>query len=250
MTSIATISFRLAACALLASSVAWADQGPLAPILSLPAPAAQAATSGTPSAPTTLKGRVLEIVPAGSYLYLRLQTGAGETWAAIARGEVRKGDQVVIDDVTVMNNFRSKTLDRVFPSLAFGHLRGQAAQSPHGTPLAAPVDLEHIKVAKAQGPDAYSVAAIAAQRQALDGKTVAVRGKVVKFSPEIMGRNWIHLRDGSGSAAEGSDDILVTSADKVAVGDVVTARGTVRVDQDFGSGYAYRVLIEGAKLLR
>jgi hypothetical protein len=62
-----------------------------------------------------------------------------------------------------------------------------------------------------------------------------------------MGKNWVHLRDGSGTAGK-DNDITVTTGDRVAVGDVVTAKGTVRVDKDFGAGYAYPVIVEDAKL--
>ncbi len=77
-----------------------------------------------------------------------------------------------------------------------------------------------------------------------------MRGKVVKFNPEIMGRNWLHLRDGSGSAEKQDNDITVTTSDMVAKGDVVTIRGKVALDQDFTAGYAYPVMIEGAKVVK
>jgi hypothetical protein len=73
---------------------------------------------------------------------------------------------------------------------------------------------------------------------------------VVKVTPAIMGKNWLHLRGGSGSAATGDDDITVTSTATVAVGDVVVVTGTVRVNRDFGSGYSYPVLIEDATVAR
>jgi aspartyl/asparaginyl-tRNA synthetase len=82
----------------------------------------------------------------------------------------------------------------------------------------------------------------------LKDKTVTVRGKVVKFTASVMGKNWIHLRDGSGSAADKTDDVLVTTAEQAKVGDVVVVKGLVRTDKDFGAGYAYKVLIEDAKL--
>ena len=63
-----------------------------------------------------------------------------------------------------------------------------------------------------------------------------------------MGKNWVHLQDGSGSAAKGTHDILVTTTDAIAVGDIVDARGTVRTDVTVGPGYAYEVLVEGGKL--
>jgi hypothetical protein len=63
-----------------------------------------------------------------------------------------------------------------------------------------------------------------------------------------MGKNWAHLRDGSGSAADNSNDVLVTTKDQTKVGDVVTAKGVVHLDKDFGAGYTYKVLVEDAAL--
>ena len=73
-----------------------------------------------------------------------------------------------------------------------------------------------------------------------------VRGKVVKFLPQIMGKNWLHLQDGSGS--EGSNDLTVTTATTVNVGDVVLVSGVVSVDRDFGFGYEYDVILEDAEV--
>ena len=83
-------------------------------------------------------------------------------------------------------------------------------------------------------------------KAALKGKTVLVRGQVVKVSLGILGKNWLHLQDGSGSPSEGTNDILVTTKDNAAVGDIVSARGTVRTDVTVGAGYAYAVLVEDA----
>ena len=85
-----------------------------------------------------------------------------------------------------------------------------------------------------------------AQRTQLKGKTVAVRGKVVKFASNIMGKNWAHLRDGSGSAADGTNDLVVTTKQDVRAGEVVTARGVVNTDVDIGMGVKYKVLLEDA----
>jgi hypothetical protein len=125
-----------------------------------------------------------------------------------------------------------------------------APVSPHGAggKMASPVDLGSIKVAKAVGANARTVEEIVAKRAELKDQPVLVRGKVVKFNPEIMGKNWVHLRDGSGNAADGSNDILVTTQASTKVGDVVTVQGTVRTDKDFGSGYSYQVLIEEATI--
>ena len=112
----------------------------------------------------------------------------------------------------------------------------------------APVDVGDIKVPKASGPDARTVAEVITKRIELKDKTVLVRGKVVKFTPEILNKNWIHLRDGSGSASDNTHDLIVTTNDQAKVGDVVVVKGVVHVDKELGSGYAYKVLIEEATL--
>jgi len=104
------------------------------------------------------------------------------------------------------------------------------------------------KVDKASGSDARTVAEIWAQKGSLKGKTVTVRGKIVRYSAGVMGKNWMHLQDGSGDAGKGTNDITVTSQDGAAKGDVVTARGTVATDKDFGAGYTYPMIIEDAKV--
>jgi hypothetical protein len=108
----------------------------------------------------------------------------------------------------------------------------------------------NIHVDKANDPDARTVAEVNEKVAELKDQPVVVRGQVVKYNPGIMGKNWIHLRDGTGSAAERSNDLLVTSLEQAKVGDVVTARGIVRMDKDFGYGYRYQVLVEEATLAK
>ncbi|MDD3789448.1 MAG: hypothetical protein PHO94_12245, partial [Petrimonas sp.] len=89
------------------------------------------------------------------------------------------------------------------------------------------------------------VADLYEQKNQLAGKTVTVEGNVVKVSEAIMGKNWIHIQDGSGS--EGTNDIIFTSATQSAtVGDHIVATGTVAIDKDFGYGYFYPVIVEEA----
>ena len=110
--------------------------------------------------------------------------------------------------------------------------------------------MEAGKVDKATGADAHTVADVWAKKASLKEKTVSIRGKVVKYNPGVMGKNWLHLQDGSGDPLKSTHDITVTSQDPVAMGDVVTAKGLVRLDKDFGSGYTYGMLIEDAKVVK
>ena len=122
-------------------------------------------------------------------------------------------------------------------SLAFG-------TPPEGAK--APASSEPIKVQKASGANAYTVAEIFEKADKLDKKAVVVRGKVVKVSKGIMGKNWVHLRDGSGDAGKGTNNLVVTTQDVPNIGDVVTAKGTLYKDKDFGSGYKYKAIVEEA----
>ena len=212
-------------------------------------------STSAPPAPTTsgskVTGTVAETFDAAGYTYLRLQTASGEQWAAVRQTAVKQGQTVTLDVQMTAEKFESKTLKRTFDRILFGTLAGDAAAvpQPHVMP-AAPPDNAPIKVEKAAGSDAKSVAELWAARQSLKGGNVVVRGKVVKFLGGIMGKNWIHLRDGSGSQATGDNDITVTTNDTAAVGDVVTIRGVVHVDKDFGSGYSYPVIVEEASIVK
>jgi hypothetical protein len=119
-----------------------------------------------------------------------------------------------------------------------------APQMPAGHPTAEPgaeVDLSGI--AKAEG--GKTVAEVFAEKDALAGQPVTVRGKVVKVNAGIMGKNWLHVRDGSG--AEGTNDLTVTTAGTLpAVGDTVVVTGPVTLNKDFGMGYTYDVIVEDA----
>ena len=217
-------------------------------VLSIATLGAQAAAP-----PAGVSGEVLEALPVEGYTYLRLKTKEGEVWAAVPTTAKKKGDQVTIVNSMVMQNFESRTLKRKFDKILFGSLADSsgapvaaAMPQPAATPqpTAAPV----AKVPKATGADARTVAEVVQGRTALKDKPVLVRGQVVKVNLGIMGKNWIHLQDGSGTAANGSNDILVTTQDEAKVGDIVNAKGVVRNDVDLGSGYNYAVLIQEAKL--
>jgi hypothetical protein len=195
-----------------------------------------------------LKGTILEVRAADSYSYLRLKTQDGEVWAAVPRTELTQGAQVTVENPVTMRDFESKTLKRKFDKILFGQLSAGAAKtvSPHPAVPAPAASSAVIKVAKATGPDARTVAEVVKGKAELRGKAVLVRAQVVKVSNAIMGKNWLHLRDGSGSGTDGTNDIVVTTKDTVAVGDVVHVKGTVRTEVDIGGGYNYAVLIEDA----
>ncbi|MFH2123192.1 MAG: DNA-binding protein [Pseudomonadota bacterium] len=120
-----------------------------------------------------------------------------------------------------------------------------------GGSLGAMAPYTEIKVEKAAGENGYSVGEIFANNTKLDGKTIRVQGKVVKFSPNIMGKNWIHLQDGSGDPLTNTHDLVITtSAEPPKDKEVITMEGIVRANKDFGAGYSYVVIVEEAKIIQ
>ncbi len=265
---------RLSAVLLLAVAVAGCKKSdaPAAPQTAA-APADAAAPQAPAAAGTVIKGKVLETLEAPPYTYVKLATAQGESWAAVPKAALKKGDEAAVVGAMPMNGFESKTLNRKFDVVYFGTLEGAAGAPPAGGAMggamgggeggmppgglaaqhanvAKAADVGNVKVDKASGADARTVAEVHAQKAALKEKPVTVRGKVVKYNAGIMGKNWLHLRDGSGKDDKADNDITVTTQDAANVGDVVTIKGTVRTDKDFGAGYAYPVIIEDAKVAK
>ena len=205
---------------------------------------------------TVVKGEVLEVKDVESYTYLRLKTKDGETWAAVGRVPVKIGAKVTIENVAVMNNFESKSLKKTFPTILFGTLGGAGASAlgvGNGMAAAQPGLAKasvggDIHIPKANGENARTVAEIMTKGAELKDKPVSVHGRVVKYNSGIMGKNWLHLRDGSGSATNNTNDVLVTTTNQAQIGDILTVKGVVHTNKDFGAGYSYKVLIEEATL--
>jgi len=105
-----------------------------------------------------------------------------------------------------------------------------------------------VNVNKATGPNSYSVAECFEQAKELNAKTIRVRGKVMKVSRMIMGKNWVHIQDGTGNPLNNQHDLVVTTEEDPADGTVVTAEGVLSANRDFGAGYKYEVIIENAKV--
>jgi len=121
-----------------------------------------------------------------------------------------------------------------------------APTMPADHPVAGPAEAVDLAgIAKADG--GKTVEEVYKEKDALANGKVVVRGKVVKVNPDIMGKNWLHVRDGSGG--DGTNDLTVTTAGTLPdVGEVVVVSGTLVLDQDFGMGYQYPVIVQDAEI--
>ena len=214
------------------------------------------APAAAPATGDDLTGAVIEQLNAPPYIYLRIKTSKGEVWAAVPGAKIENGAVVTVFNPMLMTKFESKSLKRTFDEVYFGTLApasaeagGPAGKSPAGAPQP-PAQVAVDKVEKATGADARTVSELWAQKASLVGKTVSIRGTVVKYNEGVMGKNWIHLQDGSGDAKQGTNDITVTSLDGAAKGETITIKGTVRTNRDFGAGYSYAIIVEDAKVVR
>ena len=252
----------------------------LAAILALAGSALAMPPATTPTG--GISGTVIETMNSAGYTYLQVDTGQAKNWIAIPETKLSKGDKVTYSPGMEMVNFHSKSLDRTFPSIVFSpgltttEAKGgtapatepaaadtfaaaiakeqqpgspattEAAMNASGGSSGAVAPFAEAKVDKATGENAYTVAEIFAKAKELDGKTVKIKGKVVKFSPSIMGRNWIHLQDGSGDPLQNTHDLVATSSASPADGEIIVVEGKLAANKDFGAGYSYVAIIEEA----
>lgn len=190
-----------------------------------------------------VRGPVAETIEAGGYTYVRVEVNGESLWAAGPPTTVAVGDTVTFSTMIPMKAFHSKSLNRDFPVLyfvdSFG-MQSSAAAAVAPAPQATP-SVERVMIEKVAG--GYTIAEALAQKADLAGKPIKVRGKVTKYTAGIMGKNWIHMIDGSGA-----DDLIVTTSGSAAMGAVIVVEGALSLDRDFGYGYHYEVLMEDAQV--
>jgi hypothetical protein len=236
---------------LLATLTGSGAQAAATPADSAPAVTTHADADTPPANPGILNGEIVETMNAAGYTYILLDTGSGKVWVAASETRVAAGQRVSVPGGQVMTNFPSKTLNRTFDRIVFasgiypeGSLNKTAGQDRGmaGSGRTVATDAHVDSVTRADG--GYTVEEILSQGSTLGGQQVKVRGRVVKFSANIMGTNWMHIQDGT------AGDLTVTTDTAVSKGDLVLVEGVLSVNRDFGAGYLYPAIIEKATVTR
>ena len=194
-----------------------------------------------------------EVIQVNNYTYVKVKDNEQEYWLAINKTDVKKGETYYWSQGMPMKNFPSKELGRTFDLLYFvqdfssqpGTAADDMPSSSWAGKPASPVE-EQVSVEPAKG--GVTIKDLYDQPEKYKGKTVMVRGKVVKYNAAIMNRNWIHIQDGTKSGDH--FDLAITSSDQVRKGDVVLFKGVIDLNKDFGAGYFYDVIMEDATLLK
>jgi hypothetical protein len=213
----------------------------------LSAPAASEAKQGVH------KVIVNEVIQAGEYTYLNVSEKRKKTWLALPSIQASKGDQFYYTGGLEMTDFFSKELNRTFPSVLF--LEGISKEPTSGGNLVmnqstspGRVVTEKMDISIEPDEGCISIAKLMAEKSSYSEKSVRVKGKIIKFNQAIMGKNWVHIQDGSDF--NGLFDLTITTDSQVVVGDTITFEGKIILNKDFGYGYFYDVLMQDGKLIK
>jgi hypothetical protein len=194
---------------------------------------------------------VNEVIQTSNYTYLKLNEDGTEYWGAIPRNEeIKEGSTYYFDSSMEMKDFPSKELDRTFDKIYFiqeihsePFAPGHHVEQKMGSPEAGDQEIEPMDPVEG----GITIGQLYDELSAYSNKTVKIRGIVVKYTESVMGKNWVHIQDGTFS--KGKFDLTITTAATCDIGDEVTFEGKVVLNKDFGYGYFYEVLIEDAVLL-
>jgi len=193
---------------------------------------------------------VKEVLQTSSYTYLHVKAGAGGLqWLAIPARKFNVGDTCYFKGGLVMPDFKSKELNRSFDQVIFLEGISTTAEGAKNSAVGVPEHGTKPKPGKSDikikpAADGITIAELFKNKEKYKDKVVRIRGEVVKFNTKILGKNWVHLQDGTSFGDK--FDLTATLKSTLAVGDVITLECKVTLNKDFGSGYFFDVILEDA----
>jgi len=202
------------------------------------------------------KGEVLEVTQTTKYTYLLLEEDHSEYWIAIARQDIRPGTILYFTNPLEMKDFSSKELGKTFDRVYFvqqisdnpdftANPPGNTATA-NATPPRKQPETRKPSVRVEKLPGGVSIAELYEFHPRYAGKSIKIRGEVTRFSTGIMGKNWVHIQDGTEFA--GNFDLVITTLDSTSPGSTCTFTGAVKLNQDLGAGYFFKILLDNAKI--
>lgn len=214
------------------------------------APGSGPATSGSEVHEVEVK----DVLQAERYTYLEVEEDGEEYWIAVGKIEAEKGERYYYTGGLLKRNFYSRDFDRNFETIylvsRITPARG-ASRENGGSALdqaMSKMNQPQIKEVEVEVPaDAVALDDLFSDPAKYEGQTIQVRGQVMKVNNQIMNRNWVHLQDGSTMEGE-KIDLTVTTDVMIPVGAVVTMQGVIALNQDFGAGYRYDIIMQEASL--
>ena len=198
------------------------------------------------------KVKIKEVIQGASYSFLLVTENNQDYWMAVGKTDAEIEDVVYYENALLMNNFKSKELDRVFEAIFFVE---NISESPQiSKPI--PIDTLHIKrerehelmekISIKPAAGGITIGELYKNRAIYANKKIIIRGQVVKINKNIMDKNWVHLKDGTSNAEK--SDLTFTTLAEFKVGDTVILEGTVSLNKEYGAGYVYPLIVENAIL--
>lgn len=204
------------------------------------------------------KGTVTYAKTAGGYSYLKIKEAGKEVWVAALPMQVSVGEEVEYAGGDVMSKFHSKAMDKTFDAIRFvSRIHVVSKDMPKPMPMddvhkgvgAGKAVVTPVKPGEIVKPkDGKTVGEIFTESAKLKGNKILLRAKVVKFSKNILGKNWATLADGTGKSPD--DRIVAMTMETLSVGDIVTAVGMLKTNVNLGAGYQYQVILEDTKFTK
>jgi len=200
---------------------------------------------------------VKEFIQTTNYTYFYVSEGNAEYWMASPKTETKVGETLSYTTSFEMKDFVSPELGRTFDQVFFIQDLSRSAGVHMGTPRTArpaeqmPMPMQEQEQIPEEDLEEVegetSIEKLIGSSSDFGDKIVTVSGKVTKVNPMIMNRNWVHITT---EPADGKNlDLTITTLENVSVDDIVTFRGRISIDRDFGAGYRYEVIMENAKLV-
>ncbi|MDX8338635.1 hypothetical protein SLH46_05545 [Draconibacterium sp. IB214405] len=198
--------------------------------------------------------KVSEVIQGGSYTYISATENGIAKWIAVSKQEVNPGEVLYYYDALPMENFHSKEIDKTFDVIYFVNkisktpgteqpaMSGGMPSSHQGKVAVSDAEVE---ITKPEGE--LSISDVYANKADYSSKEFEIRGVVVKVNEQVMGKNWVHIQDGTGNG--GNFDLTITTQADVKVGEEVTFKGKLTLEKDFGAGYFYDVIMEDGTLV-
>ena len=199
---------------------------------------------------------VEEVIQTSQYTYLQVKDGESKNWLAVIKMQAAVGETYYHKEGLTMTNFKSKELNRTFDKVLFlDHISTSPdfSENHHEAQLEEPIstgskillDKKEIKIEHQKND--ITIASLFENKTKYAGKAIQLKGQVVKFSTGIMDKNWIHFQDGTSYSEK--FDLTVTTNQEVNVGDIITIKGRISLDKDFGYDYFYDVIMEDAEII-
>jgi len=194
-----------------------------------------------------------EMSDGGNYAYINVNENGNAYWMAIPNTEVKIGETYYYDGGMLMKDFESEHLNKTFDEIIFADGIRQTElpvkkeiKNPHENSNPVASSVEEVKIEQPKG--GTTLETIFSNKESLSGKSITVKGKVVKVNNGILEKNWVHIVDGT--QFENKKSLTVTTNELIKVGDTVTFKGKITLDRDFGYGYIYDILLEEGELIK